>query len=326
MNNKKLAFILPIYNVEAYLEECIESILKQATKDIEIILVDDGATDTSGQICDNYAQKYDFIKVVHKENGGLSSARNAGLKVVTAEYVSFIDSDDRIADGSLKEIINYINDGGCDLCFMQAIKFYPDGTSEDLGDGINGLAINGKTLTEQMNYLSSRPKFPGSSCTKIYKREFIVRNDLHFPYDRRYSEDLGFVINSMYLAQSIHCLDFPFYEYRQNRVGSITNTFKIKNFNDLSLFVIEGAEQFCNDKKAIDDKAKCLMSFIAYEYSILLWQLNKLSGEDKKSAYKFLKQYIWVLKFANSKKTKIIKIFANLLGIRLTSKLLKIAR
>ena len=90
----KISVIVPVFNVEKYLKDCLDSIIKQSIQDIEIILVDDGSEDSSGQICDQYAEIDDRIKVIHKTNGGLSDARNCGLRVASAQYVGFIDSDD----------------------------------------------------------------------------------------------------------------------------------------------------------------------------------------------------------------------------------------
>lgn len=96
MEKKLISVIVPVYNVEAYLERCVDSILKQTYKELEIILVDDGATDSSGELCDQLAKKDDRIIVIHKKNGGLSDARNAGIDASRGEYLSFIDSDDFI--------------------------------------------------------------------------------------------------------------------------------------------------------------------------------------------------------------------------------------
>ena len=95
--NSLISVIVPIYNVEKYLDKCVDSIINQTYKNLEIILVDDGSPDNCPQMCDDYAKKDSRIRVVHKENGGLSDARNAGMKVATGEYVSFIDSDDYIS-------------------------------------------------------------------------------------------------------------------------------------------------------------------------------------------------------------------------------------
>ena len=102
---KMISVIVPIYNVEQYLEQCLDSIISQTYSQLEIILVDDGSTDSSGQICDKYARKDERIVVIHKTNGGLSDARNAGISVATGEYISFIDSDDYIATDMYNKMI-----------------------------------------------------------------------------------------------------------------------------------------------------------------------------------------------------------------------------
>ena len=321
--NILLTFILPVYNVEKYLSECLESILCQVTKECEIILVDDGSTDSSGAICEEYARNYDIIKIIHKKNEGSSSARNAGLEIAKGEYVCFIDSDDRIAKGSVKQILSFIKTQEFEICFMQAVKFYPDGSMQDLGDGICSADFKGKTLEQIIQYLSARPKYPGSACTKIFQKAFLDKRSLRFLTDRKIAEDLGFVRDCLYLAETMSCLDVPFYEYRQNREGSKTNTFNYKKFFDLSLFITETAELFCREKKAVNNKAKGLMSFVAYEYCILLRDVAFLQGEEKNKAQQFLTDCKWVLKFAKSKKCKIIKLCSYILGLNLTSKLLK---
>lgn len=101
-----LSFIIPVYNVEAYLKKCINSILEQSGADCEVILVDDGSTDGSGLICDDFSEKNTNVRVLHQKNSGHSVARNAGLKMAVGEYVSFIDSDDYIGQGCVKEILN----------------------------------------------------------------------------------------------------------------------------------------------------------------------------------------------------------------------------
>ncbi len=100
---------------------------------------------------------------------------------------------------------------------MQAIKFYPDGKTEPLGDGITRSGIRNKTKAQLVEYIASRPKFSGSSCTKIYLRDFLIKNNIYFPKDRRQSEDLGFVRDCIMLAERYAVLDSPYYEYRQGR-------------------------------------------------------------------------------------------------------------
>lgn len=102
----KISVIVPVYKVEEYLEECIESLVNQTMKEIEIILVDDGSPDHCGAICDQYAQKYSNITVIHQKNGGLSCARNQGLSIAKGEYISFVDSDDYVKENMLETLYN----------------------------------------------------------------------------------------------------------------------------------------------------------------------------------------------------------------------------
>ena len=119
----KLSVIIPIYKTEEYLETCVNSVLSCSSSEIEVILVDDGSPDRCPQICDEFAKSDARVKVVHKENGGLSSARNAGMPVASGKYVTFVDSDDLICTESLPGILEWIQNEESDICFLQAEKF-----------------------------------------------------------------------------------------------------------------------------------------------------------------------------------------------------------
>lgn len=143
-----LSFIIPVYNVEAYLKKCINSILEQSGADCEVILVDDGSTDGSGLICDDFSEKNTNVRVLHQKISGHSAARNAGLKMAVGEYVSFVDSDDYIGQGCVKEILNWIKTTDADICFMEGYKLFSDGTTESLGDEIDRSQISGRSQEE----------------------------------------------------------------------------------------------------------------------------------------------------------------------------------
>lgn len=318
-----LSFIIPVYNVEKYLHECVDSILTQMTEECEIILVNDGSTDSSGEICKSYMEKYPNIFVINKNNGGLSSARNSGLSIAQGKYITFIDSDDRISPNSVEQIINWIKSERADLCFLQITKFYPDGTHKEQGENIVREQLYLKDRECAIRHLTSRPKYPGSACAKLYRRSFLVNNNLHFPDDSRYSEDLGFMLDCIICAQSYDALEMPFYQYRQNRQGSITNSITMKNFMDLFLFIIE-SEQKLNARNTHVLESRLLMGFVAYEYSIALWHYNYLDSIEKKEAHELLKKYIWVMRYGQSEKSKIINICVRFLGIKISAKLLDI--
>lgn len=319
----EISVIVPIYKTEEYLRECINSILEKADQDVEVILVDDGSPDHCPQICDEFSKKDPRVRVVHKENGGLSSARNAGLSVATGRYVTFVDSDDKIFPDSLPEILTWIRAVGADMCFMRAFKLFADGAMWDLGENIEGAQLRSRPRAEAIAYLASRPKYPGSAWGKLFRREFLLDNDLHFPYDRRYSEDLGFIRDCILCAESFDALDMPYYQYRQGRSGSITHQIKAKNFNDLLRFITESTEKLTEDRQAKDTVSAAVMSFVAYEYSILLYGYTRLPKEDKKAALAAMKPYAWTLKYAETRKGKIVLNVCRLWGVRFTAFLMK---
>lgn len=325
-NEILLSFIIPVYNVESYLQECVDSILQQANSNCELILVNDGSTDSSGEICDKYLANNSNIKVIHQVNAGLSAARNAGLSIARGRYITFVDSDDKIFPDSISCIFEWIQTEGTDLCFLQMVKLYSDGSQENLNEGFLRNKLKGKTREEAVQHISSRPKYPGSACAKLYRKDFLIDKDLHFPYDRRYSEDLGFMRDCILCARDFDVLDVPYYQYRQSRQGSITSNITLKNFNDLLRFIDESVQQLTVEKKAVNTISELGMSFAAYEYCILMYLYNFLSENDKKEAYACLRRYDWVMKYATSKKGKLAHVCTQIIGIKATTKLLKMIR
>ena len=314
----KLSFILPIYNVEAYLPHCVNSILKQMTDECEIILVEDGTKDHSGQICDDYAARDGRIHVIHKENGGLSSARNAGMDIARGEYLCFIDSDDYIEDDTVMKLLSWIHDKGADVCFLKTNKVYPDGTKELLSEDLDGESLR-KGREQALKHLASRPVYPGSAWAKLWRKEFLLHNDFHFPKDRRLSEDLIFCLDAYLKAESMDYLDFPFYCYRQARQGSITSDISPKYFFDSFLFTEEVCRRFSENRNS--PEGILALSAGAYEYMIRLWEAGCLT-EQRDRAWELLRKYRWVLRCGCSGKTKLISIASRLLGLKNTSRLL----
>jgi len=316
-----LSFILPVYNVEHELDECMGSILSQMDKHCEIILVDDGSTDRSGSKCDTYCSTYDGVAVIHRPNGGLSSARNAGLEAAHGRYIAFVDSDDRVAPGALPQIVAWIGTNYADICFLTAVKFFPDGSAQPLGERIEPERVRDQPRESVLEYLALLPKYPGSACTKIYRKRFLSKNNLMFPDDTRFSEDLGFCRDCFLMAESFDALTMPYYEYRQNRKGSITSTVTQKSFHGLELFIRETVEQA--DHLSLKDTAGgCMLSFAAYEYSIVLWQYSQLSAEERGKVKEFLDSYRWVLRYGRTAKLKMVRTAVDLLGTRRASRLL----
>lgn len=195
MDNLLVSIIVPIYKVEEYLDECIESIVHQTYPNIEIILVDDGSPDRCPQLCDEWAKKDNRIKVIHKENGGVSSARNAGITLAKGEWIWFVDSDDSVEKDALADIINFTAD--------------------------NDLVIFDSKLNEQYikdeNFFSKyyfRYAFGFEPWNKLYKKSIIVDNDLRFDTEENVGEDLLFNITYYQYADKYKFSTSKYYNYR----------------------------------------------------------------------------------------------------------------
>ena len=152
-SEKLLTFIIPVYNVESYLEQCVMSIMNQCVSEVEVILIDDGSTDNSGKMCDAFAEKFHEVRACHQQNKGPSAARNLGLEVASGQYIAFVDSDDYVGKGSVERILSWIGNTNADICFLKAWKVFPDGSCAQLDDTYNAEKLRaGKS--EAIRYLS----------------------------------------------------------------------------------------------------------------------------------------------------------------------------
>lgn len=326
MNPIALSIIVPVYNVEAYLQACVESLIAEDMSNVEVILVDDGSTDGSGALCDELAKRYPCIQCIHKENEGVSAARNDGLNAAKGKYVLFVDADDLIAPRGIDAVLNWVRENHADICFLQVHKLYPDGTMKDQGDCITHAGICGKDKTEVMRYLASRPKYPGSVWAKIFRRDFLREKQLLFVKGRKYGEDLSFMMACLLAAQQFDALDMPFYQYRQDRIGSATYQSTNRSYSQLCLFVAEWAERLTHDRRANNAVSAYAMSFVAYEYAILLWRRVDLTGSDLAYADDFLQKYGWVMRYARNFKIRGIYITRKILGVKRTAKVLEMVK
>ena len=168
--NPLISVIVPIYNVEKYLARCVDSIVNQTYKNLEIILVDDGSPDRCPQMCDDYAEKDSRIKVVHKNNGGLSDARNAGMAVATGEYISFIDSDDYVSDDFFECLLNVMNKENSDIAECSVVKFYEDNRFDEFSDD---LSVKTYDTQDAMSALIAENPFHQHVWNKLYKTELV---------------------------------------------------------------------------------------------------------------------------------------------------------
>lgn len=213
-----ISVIVPIYNVEDYLSKCIESVINQTYKNLEIILVDDGSPDNCPKICDEYAQTDSRIKVVHKPNGGLSDARNAGLDIATGEYIGFIDSDDYIDEHMYEEMLSAIENADADLCICGYDRVDDDGKIKSSAHYNNAL------LSQEQAYemLVQGNVYFIVAWNKLYKRD--VFENLRFMKGRIHEDE--FIMHHVYgECSKIVTLEKSYYNYLV-RESSITGVVK----------------------------------------------------------------------------------------------------
>jgi len=317
--NLRTSIIVPIYNVEKYLHKCVESIINQNYKDIELILVDDGSPDNCPVICDEYAEKYDFIKVIHKENGGLSDARNAGIKAATGDYVLFVDSDDFIEPGSISVIMQVAEERNADIVFLEAQKCFNNGSTVPLGDGVTEAGVREKAKAEALTFLAHCPKFPGSACTKLIKRS-LLSDELFFERGLL-SEDIDWSLKLILKAESFDYCGTMYYNYRKEREGSITITAGLKNFRDILYILKKWAEI---SETYADAEKLFILSQLAYECSILIMLYSKLCKADKRLYKKKLENLLWLLDYRSGIRYSGVKKLCTILGFNVTSNLLSL--
>lgn len=217
-----LSIIVPVYNVECYLQKCIESILKQTFEDFELLLVNDGSTDNSSTICDDYAERDARISVIHKENGGLVSARKAGLSAASGKYIGYVDSDDWIEADMYQSLCDAARDFDVDIVICDIVENYPDEEVRRTQIVTPGLYNKNKLEKEVypiMLYAGEYYKFGlfPSVSNKLFKTSLLKKFQFYVDDQIRMGEDVACTYPSLLEANSIYILDQQYlYHYRQN--------------------------------------------------------------------------------------------------------------
>ena len=239
----KITLIVPVYNVEKYVKQCIESLCNQTIKDIEIIVIDDGSTDNSinkvKEIKDNR------IKIISKENGGLSSARNVGIKHANGKYIAFIDSDDFIGiDTAYEDMYNIALREKSDIVAGNAIWYWSN--EENYIQDRDMRLFNHSPMVAEEFFLASLKsnRIYAPVWLNFYKKDFIIKNDLYFR-EGIYHEDEEFIPRVLLKANKISIYNRDFYIYRQRR-GSITNEFNKKRYSDLLSICLSVEKEIIN--------------------------------------------------------------------------------
>lgn len=287
-----IAVIVPVYNVERYLEKCIDSILSQTYKPKQIILVDDGSTDASGSICDQYAESYDSITSLHKDNQGLGYARNSGLEAVNKEahYIAFVDSDDWLDEDAFERLIS-ATEGRYVDCVTAG---YKKKSNEDITNytlQLEDCEYDYETIRTNLmpRLFGSAPaagdSLPMSVCNSLFKHRIIDENCLRFPSEKEaLSED--FVFKYDFLLHSSHVVvsSSTSYCYRTN-MRSLTNTYRPDRFEATKIFYNMGLRMIETAGLSNECLVRLKKTFLIYIRQCLKQEITHMQENGKSACY-----------------------------------------
>ena len=221
MEKDKVSIIVPVYNVEKYIEKCLKSLISQSDKNIEIILIDDGSKDNSGKICDTYKRKDSRIKVIHKENAGVSEARNLGIQKATGRYLCFVDADDFVMNDYIEYMHQLIVKESSDIavCTKMFSNFNEEQSSDEMIEVLDGE----NAIIRILNY-----RMPIGVYSRIFKKDLIKDNGIKFLKDIYMGEGFNFNVACFQKAKKVIISNYKVYYYRRDNTTSATSDFSIK--------------------------------------------------------------------------------------------------
>ena len=318
----KISFVIPIYKVEKYLSECVESILAQTYKDFEILLVDDGSPDNCPALCDEWAAKDCRIKALHKPNGGLSDARNYGLEYASGDYVIFVDSDDFwVGKDSLEKLMAVVKaHPECDFISFNCSYYYPSTNTYKKWVAYDEKLAEPIDKDTAMRSLVASGTLPMSACLKVISMKSLSDMGLRF-IKGLFSEDIPWFIELLTKSSSFCFINHYVYAYRKEVSGSISSSFSDKKFSDLLYIVSSGVEKACG-MDASESLKRSLLSFWAYEYCILSGESLCLERAKREKYRRDLDKLDWLLQYTENPKVRKVRMVRKLVGWTMTKKLM----
>lgn len=280
----KVSIIVPIFNLERFVEQCVDSLINQTLEDIEILLVNDGSTDSCPQICDNYAAKDRRVKVIHQKNMGLSGARNSGIRESRGKWFMIVDGDDWLEPDAAENLFTYAEKFQSDIFIG---SFYTNTETEQKKDSFYSVGqfhyCSKKEMLELQKNCISRTALANKSAAsnmgvtwaRLYRREFVVRNDLTFIPGLKRTQDAIFHLYALEKANKVDYMDLPVHHYRI--WGGSASKKASKDFHKIALQIIENIDRFMKEAGKEDD----LKSAYDSKVSKLLLEIVKLELAPK---------------------------------------------
>ena len=321
----KISVVIPIYNSEQYLRKCINSVLAQSYNNLEVVLVNDGSTDNCKEICMEYEKKYPNIIVIHKENGGLSDARNSGIKNATGDYILFLDSDDYWESDFLGNIVKLIQSNKkVDYIFFR-YKYYfqkSDYFVEPMFP-LNRDDMQNKSGIECLDYILKNMKdFQWFAWAGMVRRDFILENNLFFLKGRTY-EDVIWTPEVFLKSEFVDYFDYPVTIYRLERDNQITSTVSYSVLQD-NIYIVTSWYEKINNSKLEESLKEKLMSNIVGRYIYCIKFAGFLNSKERQKIILTLKNLHYLFKYENDLFPKIIFFSCKIFGFTFTTLLLKV--
>lgn len=315
----KLSIIVPVYNIAHYLNDCVQSVLAQSFQDWELILVNDGSTDRSATLCEEWVKKDHRIHVIHKINGGLSDARNAGLLEAKGEYIHFLDGDDYyVADNVLQTLMEQVEQYQLpDTLLFCRVDRYEDTGKEDKERLYNTDFINQSSSTTIIfEHLLCTQRFNMSACFQLLRRECLMENKIFFEKGLL-SEDVDWSMTLWRHLKTVKAINCYGYCYR-HRSASITTTLSIRNYQSYQYMFQKWIPCLQNDAGTL---AQLQLNYLAFLFPTLLYGFFLLPKQDRHPAYELLNKMKTVLQYSATKKSNRVVVCVKIIGFYLTCRI-----
>lgn len=310
-----ISFVIPVYNVENYLKHCIESILSQQLDSYEIVMINDGSTDNSAAICEDYVKKYKGIKVKHIKNSGPSAARNIGIKEASGSYIIFIDSDDYYIETTIREFVNIIKTKPkVDIVIGKVYIFY-EGTEEIFPKTryVNLSGVDGLDGLNALEYLIRTGQFIQSVYSYMVRKDLLTNNKILFNENYKSYEDLDFTLNVFLNAKNVYSIDSFFLMYRKNRQGQITYKGNLKR----DLAALDVSKYWLDKTNEIMIPEKYKSSIRSYISNCLMFGLGSqylYSNKEQRIRFAEFKKLQSCFKYATDKRLLPMKLIYRVFG------------
>lgn len=321
MIKPKISIIVPVYNVEPWLNKCLDSLLEQTYSEYEILLINDGSTDRSGEICDKYAEENKRIKVFHNKNRGLSYSRNFGVKNAIGKYVMFVDSDDYINDREIIEkFINILEKENSDFIYTSYCRF-EDGKDDEITEilpiDIKKSEIENKSGIDILALLIEKNNYHHAAYLKICNKKFLIDNNLFFK-EGIYHEDAEWSPKLFYYSKKISIYSEPYYMRRMRENSIITTTnekSKVKKIND-RLKVAYDLIKFFNALPEGNTKKIIINDLVRMYWGDLMLITNLKNKENINNCCNVVKDTRKILKTGEERKYKLGNTLMDIVGIK----------